>query len=244
MVTPVTLVVKVRHEAPVDELIRRFPSFAPLQYARIEPQDHRRWSRHDGASYSHDVQVVFLGKGGYGKSSIVNAMAGRKLMKTSDVAACTRVVQSVEYELRPGHYLSFADLPGLGESQIRDDEYLEMYRNIVRKSDVVVYLVRADNRDFGIDQRAFDGLFQQNGQREKVIVVINGCDKIEPIHRQAGREPTSLQQENIERKIGDLRGVFPGIEHIVPCSAETGWNLEVLTQTIMGVLARSNGVTL
>lgn len=239
-----TLSVKVRHEAPVEELIRRFPSFAPLQYARIEAQDHRRWSRHDGASHSHDVQVVFLGKSGYGKSSIVNAMAGRKLMKTSDVAACTRVVQSVEYELRPGHYLSFADLPGLGESQVQDEEYLEMYRSILRKSDVAVYLVRADNRDFSIDQRAFDRLFHQNGQREKVIIVINGCDKIEPIHRQAGREPSLLQQENIGRKISDLRTVFPGGAHFVPCSAETGWNLEMLAQTIMGAVARSNGVTL
>lgn len=238
------LSIKVRHEAPVEELIRRFPSFAPLQHARIEPQDHRRWSRHDGASYSHDVQVVFLGKSGYGKSSIINAMVGRRFMETSDVAACTRVVQSVEYQLRPGHYLSFADLPGLGESQVRDDEYLEIYRTILRKSDVAVYLVRADNRDFSIDQRTFDGLFQQNGQREKVIMVINGCDKIAPIHRQAGREPSPLQQENIERKIGDLRSVFPGIEHIVPCSAETGWNLETLAQTIVRVLARSNGVTL
>jgi len=241
---PVTLSVKVCHEAPVEELIRRFPSFTPLQHARIEPQDHRRWSRRDGASYSHDVQVVFLGKSGYGKSSIVNAMVGWRLMKTSDIAACTRVVQSTEYELRTGNYLSFADLPGLGESQVRDDEYLELYRNILRKSDVVVYLVRADNRDFSIDQRAFESLFQQNGQQEKVIIVINGCDKIEPIHRQEGREPSPLQQENIGRKIGDLRNLFPGVAHFVPCSAETGWNLEMLAQTIVRVLARSNGVTL
>lgn len=239
-----TLIVKIRHEAPVEELIRRFPSFAPLQHARIEPQDHRRWSRNDGTSHSHDVQVVFQGKSGYGKSSIVNAMAGRRLMETSDVAACTRGVQSVEYQLRPGNHLSFADLPGLGESQVRDNEYLEIYRNILRKSDVAVYLVRADNRDFSIDQRAFERLFQQNSQREKVIIVINGCDKIEPIHRQAGREPSPLQQENIGRKISDLRTVFPGVAYFVPCSAETGWNLEMLAQTIMRVLVRSNGVTL
>lgn len=210
-------------------------------------RDHPRedgQSRHDGASHSHDVQVVFLGKSGYGKSSIVNAMAGRKLMETSDVAACTRVVQSVEYELRPGHYLSFADLPGLGESLVQDDQYLDLYRNILRKSDVAVYLVRADNRDFSIDQRAVETLFRQNSQLEKVIIVINGCDKIEPIHRQAGRDPSPLQQENIGRKISDLRSVFSGVAHFVPCSAETGWNLEMLAQAIIRVLARSNGVTL
>ena len=114
----------------------------------------------------------------------------------------------------------------------------------MRKSDVAAYLVRADNRDFSIDQGVFTRLFQQNGQRENVIIVINGCDKIEPIHRQPGREPSPLQQENIGRKIGDLRTVFPGVTHFVPCSAETGWNLETLAQTIMRVLARSNGVTL
>ncbi len=54
------------------------------------------------------------------------------------LTACTRVVQSVEYELRTGNYLSFADLPGLGESRVWDDEYLKLYRNILKKSDVAV----------------------------------------------------------------------------------------------------------
>lgn len=147
--------VHIRHEAPLAELSRRFPAFAPLHTAQIAHLAHRRWQRAEGTRHSHDLQVVFLGKSGYGKSSLVNALCGLPAMATSDVAACTRVIQSVEYAIHPEHYLSLADLPGLGESQQRDREYLRLYREIIRKADVVVYALRADCRDYSIDLRAF-----------------------------------------------------------------------------------------
>ena len=102
--------VHVRHEGTLGELVRRQPAFARLQHARIAAQDWRYWRRNDGASHSHDLQVVFLGKSGYGKSSLVNALSGLPAMATSDVEACTRVAQSVEYAIRPGNFLSLADL--------------------------------------------------------------------------------------------------------------------------------------
>lgn len=234
--------VRIRHEAPIAELTRRFPAFGPLHFARIAPLEHRRWQREDGAGHSHDLQVVFLGKSGYGKSSLVNALSGIPAMATSDVAACTRVIQSVEYAIRPGHYLSLADLPGLGESQQRDREYLALYREMLEKVDVVVYTLRADCRDYSIDQRAFAELFPPATRGQRVILALNSCDKIEPLQRQDSRTPSSAQLLNIERKLAELRGLFPGVTSLVPCSAATGWNLDELGQAIMRLLRRDQGV--
>lgn len=234
--------VRIRHEGTIAELTRRFPAFGPLHFARIAPLEHRLWQRGNGASQSHDLQVVFLGKSGYGKSSLVNALSGLPAMATSDVAACTRVIQSVEYAIHPGHYLSLADLPGLGESQQRDQEYLTLYRDILEKADVVVYTLRADCRDYSIDQRAFAELFSLADQGQKVVIALNGCDKIEPLQRQYSQTPSSAQRQNIERKVADLHRLFPGMTNIVPCSAATGWNLDQLGEAIMRLMRRSQGV--
>ena len=234
--------VRIRHEGPIAELTRRIPAFGPLHFARIAPLEHRRWQREGGAGHSHDLQVVFLGKSGYGKSSLVNALSGIPAMATSDVAACTRVVQSVEYAIRPGHYLSLADLPGLGESQQRDREYLALYRRMLEKADVVIYALRADCRDYSIDQRAFAELLPVSARGRRVILALNGCDKTEPLQRQASPTPSRAPLLNIEAKVAGLRGLFPGVANIVPCSAATGWNLDELGEAIMRLLRRDPGM--
>lgn len=234
--------VTVRHEGALLELARHFPAFNRLRSAHIAPLQQRYWRRNAGASHSHDLQVVFFGKSGYGKSSMVNALTGLESMATSDVAACTRKAQSAEYVIRPGNYLSLADLPGLGESQQRDQEYLELYRQILDKADVVVYMVRADCRDYAIDQNAFVRLFSSANQQRKVILAINGCDKVEPLQRQYSNSLSREQLQSIESKIVDLRRIFPGLSRIVPCSAATGWNVDMLSQEIVQLLASSEGV--
>lgn len=234
--------VTVKHEGELVELARRFPAFNRLQSAKIAPLKQRYWRRNNGASHSHDLQVVFFGKSGYGKSSMVNALTGLESMATSDVAACTREAQSTDYAIRPGNYLSLADLPGLGESQQRDQEYLELYRQILGKADVVVYIVRSDCRDYAIDQSAFARLFSSTSQQRKVILAINGCDKIEPLQRHYSSVPSAEQLQSIEKKIVDLRRISPDLSSIVPCSAATGWNLGMLSEEIAQLLARSEGV--
>lgn len=234
--------VHIRHEAPLAELSRRFPAFAPLHTAQIAHLAHRRWQRAEGTRHSHDLQVVFLGKSGYGKSSLVNALCGVPAMATSDVAACTRVIQSVEYAIHPEHYLSLADLPGLGESQQRDREYLRLYREIIRKADVVVYALRADCRDYSIDLRAFAELFSASLAQQRVILAVNGCDKIEPLQRDNRSTPSEAQRLNIQRKLHALHTLFPRVAKVVPCSAATGWQLDRLGKAIIRVLRHDQSV--
>lgn len=238
------MLVKVRYEGSLSDLAERLPAFNCLHDALITQADWRCWQRKEGQSSSHDLQVVFLGKSGYGKSSIVNALAGHEVMETSDVQACTRQAQSAEFIIRPGNFLSFADLPGIGESQQRDTEYLRLYEQILLKADVVVYMVRADCRDYAIDEVAFTRLFPSSTARRKVILVVNGSDKIEPIQRHNSGVPSTEQLLYLNRKIESLRQIFPGVQRIVACSATTGWNIGVLSSEIVGLLAQSEGVRL
>lgn len=231
------ITVSIRHEASIDELIRRFACFSSLRSARLPHTPGRRWNR--GGNTSYDAQVIFVGKSGYGKSSTVNAIVGQNVFETSDVEACTRTCQSAEFRLG-GHespyYLSLGDLPGIGESGERDREYLAMYREFLAKADLAVYVLRADNRDFAVDLDAFAQLFA-GGDAKRVMIALNGVDKVEPLTRRSPFAPTELQMETIERKVADVSRAF-GIDRagIVPYSAAERWNLAGLAASITGRL--------
>lgn len=215
---------RVRHEACVDELVQRWPALAGLQQGWP-----LRWA---GKRLNHHLQVVFLGKSGHGKSTLVNALTGLSCMATSDVAACTREAQSVEYRLGSGQYLSLVDLPGLGESQQRDQEYLPLYRDILDEAAVVVYLLRADQRDHAIDLQAFDSLFQRPSLRRKVVIALSASDKVEPLQRHPASEPSAAQLHTLIARRHQVRQLFPKVRQIIPLSAATGWNLDQLGEAI------------
>lgn len=235
--------VTVKHQSELYALAERFQPFGKLWLVDIEPSPHRQWRRPDSGGTSHDLQVVVLGKSGYGKSSLINALTGGRYMQTSDVAACTRTVQCVDYRIREGHYLSLADLPGLGESADRDAEYLPLYARMLAKADLTLYVLRADSRDLAIDEQAFARLFPTPAQRARVILVVTACDKAAPVQRAAAREPSPAQMQTIEARLASLRRQFPDVARIVPCSADTGWNLERLCDTLVEQLLCSEGVT-
>lgn len=233
--------IDIVHEATIADLIAVRPGLAPLQKARVAPTPHRRWKQ--GDRIIHNLQIILIGKTGYGKSTFANTFCGQRAMKTSPVDACTRTAASYEYALARDTYVSLVDLPGVGESQERDTEYLELYRNMIEMTDVILYLMRADQRDYSIDERLFAEVFCTNAVREKTIFVLNGCDKIEPINRQGRIAPSPEQQKNIQGKISGIQSVVPYEAPVIPCSADTGWNLDLIEQTIMRQLQNTAGVT-
>lgn len=69
-------------------------------------------------------------------------------------------------------------------------------------SDVVVYVLRADQRDFAIDEMMFKNLFNDSANKSKVIIALNYSDKVEPINRKP--ELSDEQIQSLNRKVTDL----------------------------------------
>jgi GTP-binding protein len=65
-------------------------------------------------------EIAFLGRSNVGKSSLINALVGKKLAKTSSIPGRTRTINF--YELRwpgkPRPELIFTDLPGYGYAKL------------------------------------------------------------------------------------------------------------------------------
>ncbi len=241
MVNFMEIIKYYHHRGHIDEISSRYSSFSKLKHAKIQ-SPHLKWTDKSNNAISHHAQVAFFGKSGYGKSTTVNAFFGNSILKTSDVSACTRECQSLDFELSSNSYLSLADFPGIGENEYRNTEYLEMYRDFLSLSTTVIYVLRADARDYSIDESAYNKVFATNTAKKKVIFALNCCDKIEPINRTYSIEPSFEQTQNIVKKLNSVKGIFKPINDVIPYSAETGWNMNKLADAMVSVLFNSKDI--
>ncbi len=223
--------VQVLKKQPFSDLATRHSDFGYLKNRTVPRTESRRWHRSYGESY--DCHAIFIGKSGYGKSTTLNAICDAEIFESSPVAACTKTLQCVDFDIRGNgsDIFSLGDLPGVGESVIADQTYIEWYREFIAKSDCVVYVLRADQRDFAIDQQTIAAVLPD--QKQNILIGLNFCDAVEPLSRARPFVPSQAQITNIERKCAEITRIF-GIprDQIIPYSATEKWQLDVLVQKI------------
>lgn len=183
--------------------------------------------------------IAILGKCGHGKSSLLNALIGEALFEASHIGAGTRTAQSVDYAL-PGFArdtLSILDLPGIGEAADRDEGHFELYRKAAEWASAFIYVIRADQRDLGVDQWVLSQLFGKHGRRKRLTVALAQVDKIYPINRSIPFVLSSEQSANLQAKIRTLKHKLRLKDRqIVAVAAPEAHGLDDLVLTIAGSL--------
>lgn len=200
-------------------------------------KEHRSWDRNGILTY--DLQCAFLGKTGYGKSTTINSLIGKNVFKTSDTSPATKSIQSAEWLINKEKniYFSIADLPGIGESAKNDIKYGKLYDAILEKSDLIVYLLRADMRDYKIDVPIIEKLINS---KKKFVIGMNCIDKIEPINRSVPFRISRVQQKNFTEKRKILLKRFEILErNIIPYSAQEKFGMNNLINVMINNLIRS-----
>lgn len=176
-----------------------------------------------------------MGKTGSGKSSLCNVLFQSEVTPVSDVNACTRDV--LRFQLSSGgHSLILVDLPGVGESQQRDSEYESLYRDILPELDLILWVIKADDRAFSVDERFYRRVMA--GYPQRVLFVVNQADKIEPCHEwnAISNTPSPHQSANIEARLDSIRQLFSPHHPVCTVSARTAWNLPSMVDTMMRCL--------
>ncbi|MFJ5331678.1 GTPase family protein [Pectobacterium versatile] len=179
--------------------------------------------------------IGIMGKTGAGKSSLCNALFQSEVTPISNVSACTRDV--LRFRLSSGgHSLILVDLPGAGESEQRDREYESLYRNILPELDLILWVIKADDRAFSVDERFYRDII--GAHRGKVLFVVNQADKIEPCHEwdTTNQAPSSLQKINLSHKLRDIRSQFSPRNPVCAISAKHGWGLTQMVDNLMRTL--------
>ncbi|TRL65042.1 GTPase family protein [Citrobacter youngae] len=183
---------------------------------------------------NYEPVIGIMGKTGAGKSSLCNALFSGEVSLVSDVAACTR--DALRFRLQVGeHYMTIVDLPGVGESSARDAEYAALYQQQLPQLDLVLWLIKADDRALAVDEHFYRQVIGE-AYRHKVLFVISQSDKIEPT---SGDDKLSTEQkQNINRKICLLHELFQPVHPVSAVSVRQQWGLRVMAERMIKCLPR------
>lgn len=199
----------------------------------------------DGAM-SVETALVF-GKTGVGKTTTLNALFGFR-WRTDHAVACTdrptvRLITHQEYPrlLKP---VQVVDLPGIGESLAKDEEYWPFYAEWIPRADRLLWITQADTRAYKRDELFLSRLMGMFKPTMRLTIGLNkadclgveeGCDGFDHSRRQLSNAQTS----QLPAKLDDVFSLFArtldgclefGAEDIVPYSASSGWGIAGLRQ--------------
>lgn len=200
-------------------------------------------------AFSYEPKVAIFGKTGVGKSSLTNALFGQDACKISDVEACTRKPQEVFMKLNGASKgIKLLDVPGLGESAERDKEYFKLYAEILKDADMVLWVLKGDDRTFTSDEEFYTTCMKPYMDKGKPFVVaVNQVDKIEPFREWDvdNCKPGSTQEGNIAKKIIYVAKQFGDLpaSQVIPVSANEKYNLDKLILKLVDKLPASKKYT-
>ena len=197
---------------------------------------------------NYQPRIGLLGKTGVGKSSLCNALFGQDSCPVSDVEACTRNPQDVILNFGKRGSLTLVDLPGVGESDARDREYAALYDRLLPELDLILWVLKADERAYEVDLHFYQHLLRHHlDQGKPFFIVLNQIDKMEPVRdwNEDRRAPGERQLANIEAKHTVVASQF-GLrkEQVVPVSAMERHGLDTLVERIVFALPAEKKISM
>lgn len=162
--------------------------------------------------------VSLIGRPNVGKSTLLNAIIGKKVAITSSTAQTTRnMIQGIYHE--KDLQIIFVDTPGIHKPQNKLGKFLnqQAYYSI-HDVDVILFLTDVTQKLGSGDKFILEKLKEVD---VPVILVLNKIDKI--------------PYEMVLPKISEYKDVFP-FQEIIPISATKHRNIKELIQTISNYL--------
>jgi predicted GTPase len=182
-------------------------------------------------------RIGVIGKTGAGKSSLCNALFGAEVARVSTVEACTRQPQEIDLTLGNHQQLRLVDLPGVGESQDRDGEYAELYGSLLPQLDAVLWLIKADDRAYALDERFYRQVVAPHlAEGLLCLFVISQADRMEPVREwdEAQHRPGKRQDENLQQRRAHVAGQFGvPLSSVVVVSALENYQLDTLVEQLV-----------
>lgn len=186
---------------------------------------------------NYEPVIGIMGKTGAGKSSLCNALFQQPLSPVSDVQGCTREPLRFTLDIG-GKRMTLVDLPGAGESLDYDREYQKLYKDQLPKLDLILWVIKADDRACATDEAFHQFLLKCGVSPGSIVFVINQADKAEPSlewDREVS-QPSTGQLLTLTARSAAVSRQFSTPYPVHAVSAKTGYNLSRLVETLIFAL--------
>ena len=189
----------------------------------------------DGIKNRRPPRFVLVGRTGVGKSSLINAMSGRYLAKTSDVVVGTNLAKEYSYKSLGKTLFEIIDTRGLAESRetgkklSSEDQLHQTIRDF--QPDAILFLSRCKERaHLKEDVKFLSCIATENETKVPIIAILTQSDEMEPSREKDPKQYPPRRLENIAsakkefEKILDDQNVTSLA--VLPVSAYIEWNQE------------------
>jgi len=145
------------------------------------------------------IRVAAFGLVSRGKSSVVNALVGQKVLATGPLHGVTRWPRSVRWIPATGKIqIELIDTPGLDE--IEGEARANMAREVAKSADLILFIVAGD-----ITRTEYEALAELRQAKKPIILVFNKIDLYpEADRRQIFQQLQRLGTNRDEKTLEDL----------------------------------------
>lgn len=117
-----------------------------------------------------EIHIAAFGRVGTGKSSLLNALLGRKVFSTSPLHGETRTQQRSLWDSFNFDHVVLIDTPGIDELEGESRE--EMARSVTRISDIILMVCEGD-----LTETEFRAVRDLAGRQRPLLLVLNKSDR-------------------------------------------------------------------
>lgn len=201
----------------------------------LPPKETERILSHLSKAIHYQPVIGIMGKTGAGKSSLCNALFQQPVCLTHDLTACTREPQRLVLTVGE-RSMTLVDLPGVGETPEYDEEYQSLYRSLLNELDLIIWVLRADDRARTTDIDTYRALIEYGAEPSRFLFVLTQADRVPPSPATSMPLPSPEQVLSLAILSSQTAGQFPSSFPIMAVSSHTGYNLPALVELMVHAL--------
>lgn len=185
----------------------------------------------------YEPVIGIMGKSGTGKSSLCNAIFQSRICATHPLNGCTRQAHRLTLQIGERR-MTLVDLPGIGETPQHDQEYQALYRQLLPELDLIIWILRSDERAYAADIAMHQFLLNEGADPSRFLFVLSHADRMFPAEEWNATEkcPSRHQELSLATVTARVATLFPSSFPVLPVAAPAGWNLPALVSLMIHAL--------